>query len=79
MMESMVKLQRVGQAVRQRRGELRVCPHCRGNVRVVRDIYGAYHQCIQCSRDIEPAMATQAHHMTGEHLMPGSAEELLAA
>lgn len=33
---------------------LRQCPHCGGDVRLVRDIYGAYRQCLQCSREIAP-------------------------
>ena len=33
---------------------LRRCPHCGGDVRLVRDIYGSYRQCLQCSREIAP-------------------------
>lgn len=38
--------------------QLRGCPHCGGDVRLVRDIYGAYRQCLQCSREIAPAALT---------------------
>ena len=35
---------------------LRACPHCGGDVRLARDIYGASWQCLQCSREIRPAV-----------------------
>ena len=37
---------------------LRRCPHCGGDVRLVRDIYGSYRQCLQCSREIAPEALT---------------------
>lgn len=48
---------------------LRRCPHCGGDVRLVRDIYGSYRQCLQCSREIAPetltANAGAADHRPG--------------
>ena len=48
---------------------LRRCPHCGGDVRLVRDIYGSYRQCLQCSREIAPealtANAGAADHRSG--------------
>ena len=55
MMESKVSIERFSQGARRLRAGLRGCPHCGGNVRKIRDIYGAYLQCLQCSREIEPA------------------------
>ena len=49
-----VRVQDRIQRVRRRRVMLRQCPHCGGDVRVVRDIYGSYRQCFQCSREIQP-------------------------
>ena len=57
-----------GSAVR--RVALSFCPHCGGNVRLIRDIYGAYHQCIQCSREIEPGQL---------HTRPSAAPEVATA
>ena len=54
-MESKVSIERFTQGARGRRTELRACPHCGGNVRKIRDIYGAYRQCLQCSREVQPA------------------------
>lgn len=54
MMESLVSSRLSGEGVRRRIG-LQSCPHCGGNVRLIRDTYGAYHQCIQCSRELEEA------------------------
>ena len=54
-MESKVSIERFSQGARRRRAELRACPHCGGNVRKIRDIYGSYLQCLQCSREIQPA------------------------
>ena len=56
MMESAVNTERSARESLAARGGLRACPHCGGNVRKIRDIYGAYLQCLQCSREVEPAM-----------------------
>ena len=37
---------------RRRQMHMGACPHCSGDVRRVKDIYGTYLQCIQCSREI---------------------------
>ena len=55
MMERKVNIERFSHGARRSRATMRVCPHCGGNVRLVKDIYGAYHQCLQCTREIEPA------------------------
>jgi hypothetical protein len=62
MMESTLKRARSVQGVRCRRMELGSCPHCGGDVRQVRDIYGDYRQCLQCSREIpsDPAPMVQS-------------------
>ena len=54
-MDSKININRFAQARRRRRFAQRACPHCGGDVRSVRDIYGAYLQCLQCSREINPA------------------------
>ena len=43
---------------RGRRLHLGACPRCGGDVRLGRDIYGAYYQCLQCGREISPAALT---------------------
>ena len=48
---------------RTRRLHLGACPRCGGDVRLGRDIYGAYYQCLQCSREISPA-ALASHAKT---------------
>ena len=51
-MERKVHSERSVLGARRRQMHLRACPHCGGDVRRVKDIYGAYLQCIQCSREI---------------------------
>ena len=51
-MERKVNRERSVLGARRRQMHLRACPHCGGDVRRVKDIYGAYLQCIQCSREI---------------------------
>ena len=51
-MDRKVRVQDRAPAARPRRLLLRQCPHCGGDVRLVRDIYGSYRQCFQCSREI---------------------------
>lgn len=63
MMESLVSNRPLGGGARRRTG-LRSCPHCGGNVRLIRDVYGAYHQCLQCSREIDPAALVAPEHGT---------------
>ena len=40
------------------------CPRCKGDVRVDRDQYGWYEQCLMCGymRDLESIVMTQQHH-----------------
>ena len=52
MMETTLNRARSVRGVRRRRMDLGSCPHCGGDVRQVRDIYGDYRQCLQCSREI---------------------------
>ena len=61
MMENIVSNRPLGEETRRRAG-LRSCPHCGGNVRLIRDVYGAYHQCLQCSREINPAALVAPMH-----------------
>lgn len=79
MMESLVSSRPLGEVARRRAG-LRSCPHCGGNVRLIRDVYGAYHQCLQCSREIDPAALVAPAHKT--HTMtpmnPGIKERMVA-
>ena len=79
MMETTLNREGSVLGVRRRRMDLGCCPHCGGDVRQVRDIYGDYRQCLQCSREIpaDPAPMTQA----GPVNLPTAPEsdELLAA
>ncbi len=79
MMESILNRKVSVLGVRRRRMDLGCCPHCGGDVRQVRDIYGDYRQCLQCSREIpaDPAPMTQP----GPAMLPKASEsdELLAA
>lgn len=79
-MENQVNIERSARGARRRRVGLSGCPHCGGNVRLVHDVYGAYHQCLQCSREIDPAALTtmtQTASVKQPDAMP--ARELLAA
>ena len=60
---------------------LRRCPHCGGDVRLVRDIYGSYRQCLQCSREIAPeALAAPVTHAAGAaERRPGAVAERAVA
>ena len=79
-MESRVSIERFSQGARRRRAELRACPHCGGNVRKIRDIYGAYHQCLQCSREIQPAaLAAIPHDALAVRPAERESEELMIA
>ncbi len=55
-----------------RRLHLKACPRCGGDVRQVRDIYGPYLQCMQCSHEvIPPGLAAPA---TSPRFMPNHDE-----
>ena len=60
-METTLNRARSVRGVRRRRVDLGSCPHCGGDVRQVRDIYGDYRQCLQCSREmpVDPAPMVQ--------------------
>ena len=51
-MERKVNSKRSVLGARRRQMHMGACPHCSGDVRWVKDIYGTYLQCIQCSREI---------------------------
>ncbi len=59
-MERKISIEGVALGARRRKVALRACPHCGGDVRLTRDLYGAYLQCIQCSRELQPG-ALAAH------------------
>ncbi len=79
MMESTLNRARYVRGVRRRRMDLGSCPHCGGDVRQVRDIYGDYRQCLQCSREIpsDPAPMVQSAP-AAMPAAPGSDELLVA-
>ena len=78
-MESLVSDRSRSGAGRRRVG-LQPCPHCGGNVRLIRDVYGAYHQCMQCSREIDTAALAASAHEAPAIMVPGSRkDERLAA
>ena len=52
-MEMKVNSERSVFGARRRQVHMGACPHCSGDVRRVKDIYGTYLQCIQCSREID--------------------------
>ena len=79
MMESTLERERSVRGVRRRRMDLGSCPHCGGDVRHVRDIYGDYRQCLQCSREIHADTAPAMHSApVGQHPAPDSDELLIA-
>lgn len=77
MMESTLNRDRSVRRVRRNRMGLGSCPHCGGDVRHVRDIYGDYRQCLQCSREIpvdpapmiQPAPAAQPARPDNDELL----------
>ncbi len=80
MMENSVSIERVANGALRRRVGMGACPHCGGNVRAIRDIYGAYRQCLQCSREIKPgSMATGSHPINETMHTTHESEKLLAA
>jgi len=44
---------------------IRVCPRCKGNVLLDRDLYGWYEQCLQCSylRDVDAIVRVKEQHI----------------
>lgn len=76
MMESILNRNRSVRRVRRSRMGLGSCPHCGGDVRHVRDIYGDYRQCLQCSREIPADPMPEIH--TAPVAKPGSDERLIA-
>lgn len=53
-MERKINRERPVLGARRRKMHLGACSHCGGDVCRVKDIYGAYLRCIQCSREIAP-------------------------
>ena len=80
MMETKVNIERFARGARRRRVAMRACPHCGGDVRLNRDIYGAYLQCLQCSRELQPgALAHSVHHVPAATQLRPQVEALEAA
>ena len=78
-MENELQKEQFVLGARGRRMHLAACPHCGGNVRRVRDIYGSYRQCIQCSREIYPnALPAIQEPAVETSVKPGEAERLIA-
>lgn len=78
-MERKVKIAQLEPGARRRRVHLGACPHCGGDVRLARDIYGAYRQCLQCSREIHPGAQPATHAAPAEIPAIAPAAELLIA
>ena len=78
-MESKLKIEEAVRGARGRRMHLDACPHCGGNVRRVRDIYGVYRQCIQCSREILAEDLPTVRQASGATVAEPAAEELKVA
>ena len=79
MMESTLNRARSVRGVRRRRMDLGSCPHCGGDVRQVRDIYGEYRQCLQCSREIPAAPAPMVQSVPAAIPATPESGELLVA
>ena len=79
MMESTLNRARSVQGVRRRRMDLGSCPHCGGDVRQVRDIYGDYRQCLQCSREIPADAAPMIRTALGARPAAPNSDELMVA
>ena len=78
-MESTLNRARFVRGVRRRRVDLGSCPHCGGDVRRVRDIYGDYRQCLQCSREIPADPAPMIQSAPAAASIAVETKELLAA
>ena len=79
MMESTLNRTRSVRGARRRLVDLGSCPHCGGDVRQVRDTYGDYRQCLQCSREIHGDPAPMVRAKPTAAPIPPESEELLAA
>lgn len=79
MMESTLNRERSVRGVRRRRMDLGSCPHCGGDVRHVRDTYGDYRQCLQCSREIPADPAPMMRPVPAGQPATPESDELLAA
>lgn len=46
---------------------LKECPRCRGDLRIGKDFYGEYKQCVQCGymEDLEPRIPQSTATKTG--------------
>lgn len=78
-MERKVKIAQLEPGARRRRVHLGACPYCGGDVRLARDIYGVYRQCLQCSREIHPGAQPAPHAAPAEMPAIAPAAELLIA
>ena len=78
-MESILNRDRSVRRVRRNRMGLGSCPHCGGDVRHVRDIYGDYRQCLQCSREIPADPAPMIRPAPAGHPARPHSDELLIA
>ena len=78
-MESKVNTERFVRGARRRRMQLGACPRCGGDVRRVRDIYGTYLQCLQCSRELHPDAMTAVPAMVAAAAPLSQKDELLVA
>ncbi|MDE2785652.1 MAG: hypothetical protein OXL37_03230 [Chloroflexota bacterium] len=79
MMESTLNRTRSVRGARRRRVDLGSCPHCGGDVRQVRDIYGDYRQCLQCSREIPSDPAPMVRSAPAAMPATPESDELLVA
>ena len=79
MMESTLNRTRFVRGARRRRVDLGSCPHCGGDVRQVRDIYGDYRQCLQCSREIPAYPAPMVQSAPAAMPLTPESDELLVA
>ena len=78
-MEKKVNSERSVFGARRRQMHMGACPHCSGDVRRVKDIYGAYLQCIQCSREIAADRLAAAISVGAGTTPAPHSEELLVA
>lgn len=79
MMEGTLNRTRSVRGAPRRRVALGSCPHCGGDVRQVRDIYGDYRQCLQCSREIPADQTPMIQSARTAVPVAPESDELLAA
>lgn len=79
MMGRKVNTERFVRGARRRHMQLGACPFCGGDVRQVRDIYGTYRQCLQCSREIHPDAVPAIPAMIANTTSLPQTDELLVA